>query len=200
MLGCAGLVAAHPGALVVTVTAGRPGPHPLTDWDRVCGFQDGDDVVGARRVEDDAALSLLGARPRWLEFLDHQYGPPPPHGQLVAAVLDAIDGADVVASPLGLFHEDHVLTAAACFEVARGLMLRTRWVVYEDAIYRAVAGRTEHALAELRNDGLVLRETAFAEPAKKGTAVRAYPSQVRGLGSLLDDAYRPERYWELDVR
>ena len=200
MLGCAGLVAEHPGALVVTVTAARPGPHPLTDWDRMCGFREGDDVVGARRLEDEAALGTLDARPAWLDFLDHQYGPPPPHEQLVAAILGATKGAEVVASPLGLFHEDHVLTATACFDVARRVVPRIRWLVYEDAIYRAVAGRTEHALAALRNDGFVLHETAFAEPAQKAAAIQAYPSQVRGLGGLLDDAYRPERYWELNVR
>jgi len=199
VLGCAGVVAANPGALVVTVTAGRPAPHPLTDWDRKCGFGEGDDVVGARRKEDEAALRLLGARPRWLEFLDHQYGPAPASEAVVKAIAEAIEGADVVASPLGLFHEDHVLTARACSKVARHTVPLVRWLIYEDAIYRDTPGRTEDALRDLRNDGFVPRDATFPEPAEKVKAMLCYPSQVRGLGRLLDDAYRPEHYWELAV-
>jgi len=183
------------------VTAGRPAPRPaLTEWDRRSGFVEGEDVVGARRKEDEAALTLLGARPRWLDFLDHQYGPPPPYEEVVSAIAAAIEGADVVASPLGLFHEDHVLTARACYEVARHTVPRAAWLVYEDAIYRATRGRTEDALRDLRNDGFVLRAATFREPAEKREAVRCYRSQIRGLGRLLKDAYRPERYWELAVR
>lgn len=184
----------------MTVTAGRPGPHPLTDWDRQCGFGEGDDVVGARRREDEAALRLLGARPSWLEFLDHQYGPPPPPGELVAAIAEAVAGAEVVASPLGLFHEDHLMTARACYQVARKTRPPGGWFVYEDVIYRPVPGRTEQALSALRNDGFLLRDATFAEPAAKAAAVTAYPSQVRGLGRQMEDAERPERYWELAVR
>jgi LmbE family N-acetylglucosaminyl deacetylase len=199
VLGCAALVAAHPGAVVVTVTAGRPGPHALTDWDRRCGFAQGDDVVGARRGEDQAALALLGARPVWLDFLDRQYGASPSHADLVAAIGRAVEDAAMVASPLGLFHEDHLLTAGACFDVARARR-DVRWVVYEDAIYRPVAGRTDQALAALRADGFVLRDVTYPEAPAKGEAIRRYPSQLRGLADLLADAYRPERYWSLNVK
>src|ERR1051326_50105 len=72
-LGCADLVAAHASAVVVTVVAGRPGPHELTGWRRRCGFGPDDGVVGARREEDAAAVRVLGASPVWLEFLDRQY-------------------------------------------------------------------------------------------------------------------------------
>lgn len=198
VLGCAGLVGSHPGAVVVTVAAGRPGPHPLTDWDRRCGFGEGEDVVGARRLEDEAALNLLGARPVWLEFLDGQYGPPPPHAELVAAVEGAMDGAATVASPLGLFHNDHVVTARACYDVARARN-GVGWLVYEDAIYRATPGRTEEALAALKADGFSLREVDVPGSPVKREAIDCYPSQVLGLAGLLDDAYRPERYWSLDL-
>ena len=182
------------------MTAGRPGPHQLTAWDRQCGFKQGDDAVGARRQEDEAALKLLGARPRWLDFLDRQYGPSPPHEELVAAIKEVIDGAEVVASPVGLFHPDHLMTTRACFEVARQTRSRGGWFLYEDVIYRPVAGRTEHAIAALENDGFVLQEATFPEPAAKAAAVAAYTSQVRGLRDQIDDASRPERYWRLDVR
>ena len=199
VLGCAGLVASHPGTVVVTVAAGRPGPHALTEWDRRCGFGEGDDVVGARRREDEAALKLLGARPVWLDFLDGQYGPPPPHAELVAAIKRAMDGAKTVASPLGLFHNDHLVTARACYDVARQRN-GVSWLVYEDAIYRATTGQTEEALAALKAGGLGLRDVHVPDSPTKRQAIERYASQVRGLAGLLDDAYRPERYWSLDFR
>ncbi len=63
----------EPGAVVATVMAGHPGPGVLSDWDRACGFVDGDDPVARRRDEDRAALAILGARPHHLEFLDQPY-------------------------------------------------------------------------------------------------------------------------------
>ena len=118
---------------------------------------------------------------------------------MIGAISGAVEQAEVVASPLGLFHEDHVLTARACYEVARQVLPLKRWVIYEDVIYRSTAGRTERAIAALVNDGFVLRDVSFAEAAQKSRAIQRYPSQVLGLGPLLEDAYRPERYWELAV-
>ena len=40
---------------------------------RAGGVRSGDDVVAARRLEDLAALEVLGSDHRWLEFADHQY-------------------------------------------------------------------------------------------------------------------------------
>ena len=197
MLGCAGLLAAHPGALVVTVTAGRPGPHPLTDWDRQCGFAEGDDVVGARRREDQSALALLGATPRWLDFLDRQYadGKPPDAAEVASALRPIVELGALFASPLGLVHPDHVAVAAACVRLRPA-----RWIVYEDALYRAKAGETEAAVAALRNHRLDLERVDVPEAPAKRSAVASYTSQVRGLGELLEDAYRPERYWSLEFR
>ena len=46
VLGCSYLLAAHPGATVVTVFAGRPPeyPSPMERWDAICGFVEGDDI------------------------------------------------------------------------------------------------------------------------------------------------------------
>jgi LmbE family N-acetylglucosaminyl deacetylase len=195
--GCAGFVLAHPRAVVVTVTAGRPGPHPLTDWDRKCGFRQGDDAVGTRRQEDEAALRALGARPVWLDFLDHQYAPEAPVAEVAMAVESAVADFDVVASPLGLGHGDHLLTAAACLEVARRHPDKA-WLLYEDVIYRQTVGGTDEALARVRDEGFELEEAAFLlDGGLKRAAIAAYGSQVRGLGGLLDDAFAPERYWKM---
>jgi LmbE family N-acetylglucosaminyl deacetylase len=203
VLGCADLVSAHPGAIVVTVTAGKPPPHALTDWDGRCGFAEGDDVIGARRNEDQAALKHLGARPLWLDFLDRQYmgGETPARFDVATAIEEALrDGAaDIVASPLGLGHPDHLVTAAACFDVARR-MREVTWVLYEDAIYRRNEELAAETLARLSADGFVLEPMQVAEGAHKRAAVESYGSQVKGLGDLLDDAFRPERYWNVVAR
>ena len=197
VLGCAGLMAAHPGATVVTVTAGRPGPHPLTDWDRTCGFADGDDVVGARRAEDKVALALLHADPVWLDFLDRQYadGKAPDPVQVAAALRPIAGRAALIASPLGLMHPDHIAVATAC-----ALLRPAGWVVYEDAIYRAHEGAAGAALAAMRQTGVDLEPVDVPDAPAKREAIAAYTSQVKGLAHLLDDAYRPERYWRVKVR
>ena len=198
-LGCAGFAAAHPGTLVVTVMAGKPGHHSLTSWDRQCGFHLDDDVVGARRKEDEMALPHLKAVPHWLDFLDHQYGPQPGQRDVERAIEDLVLEATWIAMPLGIHHEDHLLVAAACRGVARGLPRKT-WVVYEDVIYRATVGGTDERVAELRKQGFDLVPASFAPAAHKRAAVEAYASQVRGLGDLLLDAFEPERYWTMKVR
>ena len=193
-------MAAHLGTVVVTVTAGKPPPHPLTDWDRQCGFAESDDVVGARRAEDEAALAQLGSQAVWLDFLDRQYrdGEPPAQSGVARAIeLILRDHApEMIASPLGLSHPDHLVTAAACLDVARGKRAGT-WVIYEDAIYRAIAGATDEALARLRHHRFALRPLEVLATARKGAAIVCYSSQLKGLGGLIRDAYRPERYWSV---
>ena len=185
---------------MVTVTAGKPPPHhPLTDWDRQCGFAESDDVVGARRAEDEAALAQLGSRPVWLDFLDRQYRDETSAQPGVACAIEAIlrDRApEMIASPLGLSHPDHLVTAAACLDVARGKRAVT-WVIYEDAIYRALAGSTDEALARLKHHRFALRPMEVSATARKGAAIDCYSSQLIGLGELIRDAYRPERYWSV---
>jgi LmbE family N-acetylglucosaminyl deacetylase len=198
-LGCAGLVAAYPGALVVTVIAGRPGPHELTDWDRRCGFGAEDDVMGARRLEDASAIQRLGGRPLWLDFRDRQYAPDwssPDPSEVADAIRPLIQDAGLVASPLGLEHPDHVAVAAGCFEVARALP-SLPWILYEDALYRATPGASDAATARLRSAGFYLEPFEVQTTEAKREAIDCYPSQLRGLGDLVRDAYEPERYWTL---
>ena len=203
VLGCAGLVAAHPGALVVTVTAGKPPPHPLTDWDRKCGFAEGDDIVGERRKEDEAALKDLGARPLWLDFLDHQYrdGKPPPEGDVAREIefLLRDRAPDIVATPLGLSHPDHLATAAACLDVMRR-MPGVTWMIYEDAIYRAGDSLSSQAMRHLSAVGFVPESIPFPDAGGKQAAIARYTSQVIGLGDLLQDAFAPEHYWNVAAR
>ena len=57
---------------VITDCGGNPGQQTdIRQWDRDCGFKEGDDVMAIRRAEDAAALELLGSASIWLDFLDN---------------------------------------------------------------------------------------------------------------------------------
>jgi len=197
------LVAAHPGAVVVTVAAGKPPPHPLSGWDGKCGFAEGDDVIGLRRKEDEEALKHLGAQALWLELLDRQYmgGVPPSRVEVAQAIESVVKATapDLVASPLGLGHPDHLVTVAACRDVARR-MPGVTWIFYEDVIYRATASPAEQAIAQLAAEGCIVRPLSVTASESKRAAIERYTSQVKGLGDLSRGACLPARYWEVDSR
>ena len=203
---CGRMLEAHPGSIVVTVCAGRPPADvPLTEWDRAAGFQPGDDVMGMRRTEDRAALTLLAAYPIWLDFCDSQYG----RSSSPEAVMDALHEvicaakANTIVLPLGLFHSDHVLTHQAT------LLLRRRhahlsWFVYADALYRQLPGLTEFRLKECESCGLALQPAAFPVNAvsdRKQAAVHCYQSQLRALATPGRPGYADtalqEIFWRL---
>jgi LmbE family N-acetylglucosaminyl deacetylase len=203
-LGCGDLLLAHPGTLVVTVCAGRPpAGSPLASWDADAGFGPGDDVMAARRAEDAAALALLDARPRWLDFCDAQYRAPAPVAAVAGVLRPLLDraGATTVLVPLGLFHDDHRLAHAAGRLAAAG----RRLLAYEDALYRRYRGLLDARLAALRADGVAMRPTRLAPErpasARKRAAIACYRSQLRALHTPgrpgHEDALAPERVWEL---
>ncbi|HEX9820270.1 MAG TPA: PIG-L family deacetylase [Methylomirabilota bacterium] len=206
VFGCGELLADRPDGVVVTVFAGRPpAGRPLTAWDAAAGFGEGDDVVSARRAEDRRALSVLGARPRWLPFSDAQYGGPLAPAAVTPALAEAVLGCRpaVVAIPLGLFHDDHKTTHAAARRLL-GARPGVEWLFYADAIYRRVGGAVDERLAELRAAGLAPRPvapTARRHPALKRRAVACYRSQLRALASPGRpgwlDALEPEYYWRV---
>jgi len=102
--------------VVVTVFAGRPPANlPLPEWDQAAGFQPGDDVMSIRRAEDLEALTLLQAKPLWLDFCDNQYGCSPSVMEVVSALQEVVRRVphDAIFLPLGLFHSDHQLTHEA---------------------------------------------------------------------------------------
>jgi LmbE family N-acetylglucosaminyl deacetylase len=204
VLGCSALLAQHPAAIVMTVFAGRPpASTPLPPWDEAAGFRPGDDVVGARRAEDRAALDILDAEPVWLSFLDSQYGDSPAVDAIVpaleSALMDAVPAT--VCIPLGLFHSDHLLTHAAALHVL-ARHAHWRWLAYEEPMYRRVPGSLDDRLASLKSAGIAatLYQSA-APPADKPRAMACYASQLRALRTPgrpgFADALAPERYWAL---
>lgn len=208
---CGAALAAHPGSTVVTVFAGLPVNATVrTDWDARCGFDDAALATQARRSEDTAALALLAAEPRWLGFVDGQYGEGSDEAAVAAALRHAVLALDdrVIAYPLGLFHADHRLVHRAARAALDGLDLDA--FAYEDAIYRAMPGLLDARLAELAAAGVAAEPanlgagTALGTPAEdrhadaKARAVRCYASQLPALGADgMADAARPERCWRL---
>lgn len=204
VFGCADLLASHPGSTVVTVFAGSPGgARPVTAWDRLSGFASAPEAISARRREDRAALSLLGARPSWLEFLDAQYGRRPEARTVADALAAQIEAsrATTVLFPLGLFHDDHRLVSEASLEVC-ARAAATRWIVYADALYRSLGELHEARMRELLDRGWSLeRLGAPACSVNKPRAVACYASQLRALGTPghvpIGQAFAPEQYWRV---
>jgi LmbE family N-acetylglucosaminyl deacetylase len=208
VFGCGDGLAAHPGAVVVTVFAGRPpSPQPLGEWDAAAGFVPGDDVVGIRREEDACALRVLGATPLWLDFLDAQYAASPDVPTLTAALDAALTtiAPQTVLIPLGLFHNDHALAHEAALACARHGDGR-RWLAYEEPMYRLLPEPRARRFAALGVAGVAVAAespvAARATPLKR-SAMLCYRSQLRALDTPgrpgWHDALEPERYWRLSM-
>jgi LmbE family N-acetylglucosaminyl deacetylase len=205
VLGCGRLLAGRPGSVVLTVFAGTPRDGARrTDWDARCGFDNARDAMRERTREDDAALTLVQARPWRLDFCDSQYDETPP----VADVQHALHAAlrelrpEVVVYPMGLFHSDHVLVHDAMRGVLAELQPAQAWV-YEDALYRGLRGLLQRRLAAFAQQGLAATPVRLggddAYAALKRGAVQAYRSQLRGFGAGgYGDAEQPERFWTLE--
>lgn len=210
-LGAAHLLTAHPDSTVVTVFGGRPAsyPDPPTEWDALGGFRAGDDVVALRRLEDRAAMEVLGAAPIWLDFVDHQYLAPDERAEPdeIAVALDAVlDEAQPTAVflPMGLANPDHVATHDA------GVRLAARrddlsWFCYEDSGYKHIPGMLAWRIAKLfRSD---LWPTPMVVPVvldndRKRAAIECYRSQLpplnrdHALGARIGGSV-PEQFWLL---
>lgn len=207
VLSCGAVMSAMDTPVVITVFAGNPGDwSELSGWDALCGYAPGTDVVEARRIEDDEALSCLGARGIRLNLLDEQYRSSDPQASEPRAetvgreILGAIRGAgvDTVFVPLGLGHTDHRLTREACVWVI-GQAPELDWFAYQDLPYAYEVDGVDEALAgleSLRPDPVRLPVTGDLEIKSK--AVDCYTSQLIGLGSDRRAlALRPERFWRL---
>ncbi len=190
-LSCGRLLASLPGAHVVTVFSGGPERvSPLPEWDRLSGaFSPGDDVMGLRVYEDEAALAVVGATGHRLGLWDEQYRQRPPRlaryrpgavramrrrlddprveddaVRALAAIMQDLPARTWVV-PLGLWHGDHKKTARACLRLAtRPPHLgrpAPRFVVYEELPYRLdVPDEIEQAKAGWGVTGLSLEPLA----------------------------------------
>jgi LmbE family N-acetylglucosaminyl deacetylase len=209
VLGCGGLLAARPGATVLTVFAGAPDryPEPMTWWDELSGFSAGDDPLAARREEDDGALAALGAEPVRLDFVEHQYLD---RSEWVrpSAIVDALEAAvrqvapTMVVAPFGLANPDHGCTHEAALLV-RERIPEPAWFCYEDTGYKHVPGLLAWRVSKLFHAGVWPTPVAMpvaADPSIKPRALSQYRSQVRALEAdwqLSAKLPAPEQYWRL---
>jgi LmbE family N-acetylglucosaminyl deacetylase len=209
VFGCAHALEAHRGAVVVTVFAGVPDgvENRITEWDAASGFRNAEEAMQVRRSEDHAALAILGAIPRWLDFYDSQYGSRVKLKWIRRRLHEIIREyrPDTVFLPLGLFHSDHERVHKAALRLLRD-GLGYRWLGYEEALYRRIPGLLQRRLTSL------LRKHIVASPVRshegdetlRQRAIRCYASQLRALSSGgrpgEGDVFAPERYWLLEPR
>ncbi len=217
VLSCAQYLLTQSSSVVATVMAGHPGPGTLSNWDRACGFVEGDDPVARRREEDRQALARVGARPRHLDFLDLPYRETraPDAGGTISAteiasrLMDLVDELRPtrVLIPLGLFHPDHVLTHEAGVLLRRSAPAVDLWA-YKDLPY----GLAHPLLVASQLDGLRRRGVRAqqmtvdlpAHPGAKRDATARYASQVDTVRSDLGQAAweatflaGSEQFWQL---
>lgn len=216
VLSCGQLLSAHPGAVVITVTGGEraAGWSQATEWDALAGFGPGEDVVAQRRREDAAALASLGARGRWLEVPDQQYGAGSPDPQALAGQLGSVLAAEfgpagpgAVLLPMGLANPDHVLTHDAALLLRAGAAsAETIWLGYAEAGYLHIPGLLAWRLGQLVAAGITPTPAPLPVPpgglAAKQAAVRCYRSQLRALGedwgyAVDTTAAVAESFWRL---
>jgi LmbE family N-acetylglucosaminyl deacetylase len=212
VLGCGRLLAGRPGATVVTVYAGRPDayPDPMTHWDTIAGFAPGADVLGVRRQEDAAALEGLGATPRWLDFVEHQYLDRP-DWVLADAVVDRLHAElaalspTAVFAPFGIANPDHGEVHVAAMQV-RARLPEPAWFLYEDFGYKHIPGLLAWRVTQLFRRRVWPTPVAIdvgavdAVEARKRTAVACYRSQVLALEAdwqFGPKLVAPEQYWRL---
>ncbi|HET8608370.1 MAG TPA: PIG-L family deacetylase [Burkholderiales bacterium] len=210
VLSCGMLLAAHPGATLVTVFCGTPpDASTITEWDRNAGFANAGAAMATRCAEDRMAAGILQVRSLHLPFLDAQYGGVADAETLRQALKKILgnETAATVAVPLGLFHSDHRRVHCACLRLRSDFPQR-RWIFYEDVPYRCLAGEAQRRLARLRAAGIVLSPLGPAPAATvsmnrrwalKRRAAAAYSSQLRALGvSRCKDVWRQERFWFIE--
>jgi LmbE family N-acetylglucosaminyl deacetylase len=211
-LGAAYALFAHPGSTVVTAFGGPPAryPDPPTEWDALGGFRAGDDVVALRREEDRAAMSVLGATPVWLDFVDHQYLASAERAEpkeVAAALTDVLESVapTAVFLPMGLANPDHVALHDA------GMLLASErrdvmWFCYEDSGYKHIPGLLAWRIAKLFASDLW--PTPMIVPVdvdhdRKRAAVECYASQLpplnrdHSLGARIGGG-APEQFWLLE--
>jgi LmbE family N-acetylglucosaminyl deacetylase len=218
-LSCSQVIAANPGAEIVTVFAGGPtSVDPIPPWEAISDlFVAGDDVIRTRRLEDVESSLLVDATSRHLESWDahyrnEAYGYRGPQGdQLTEAITDQLDeltrtsDVNIWVMPLGILHEDHKAAADACITLAIRGSADVEWRIYEDLPYwkeypadRAAAHR------RVADKGLSLVPITVEldkDLDKKRRLIGCHRSQLKALASGVEIAVRgPEQYYRLEQR
>jgi len=220
VLSCGALLSQCTAATMVTVLAGdSPDLEVLTEWDRLCGFENAAMAMAARRTEDHLAAEILSCDVLHLPFPDGQYSSESATEDLTEGLLAALQHRqiDTLLLPLGIFHSDHMRVAAAWQHPSFGAFVRDkamRVIAYEDVPYRHIGAALQQALVQLGKHGwdacllrgqyapakgeFVNARTSADAAAMKQSALRAYASQLEALpADWIEDAWTAEGYWQL---
>jgi len=196
---------------VITVLGGRPPRYPdePTEWDALGGFKAGDDVVAVRREEDAAAMAVLGAKPVWLEFPDHQYlavEDRPTAADVAPTLEQAIvaESPTAVFTPMGIANPDHVMTHGASLLV-REQHPEWAWFAYEDHGYKHLPGMLAWRVSKLFREGIWPTPALVPidlDEDRKRKAIGCYTSQIPPLErdhalSTRLAVHAPEQFWRL---
>jgi LmbE family N-acetylglucosaminyl deacetylase len=191
------LLAAHPGAVVVTVFAGVPDAGLTGDFDTGIGFGDGASAMRARRDEDAAALALLGAVPVHLDHLDRQYRKRRDPGlddaiRADLAKLIAAHRPAAVLGPVGLVHADHLRVGRIWPTIPAG---DTDRIAYEELPYRVryPVRAVDSARAFVAAHAAVESPRPGGDVGRKAQAILCYRSQLTAINPL--ECLVPERFW-----
>jgi LmbE family N-acetylglucosaminyl deacetylase len=216
VLSCGQFLTRWPGTTVVTVFCGRPAEilDPPNWWSQISGFGPGDDVVAARRAEDERALGRLGAIPRHLDGLPERDLQPDEPIATAAQVADALASVideltpSLVLMPMGLANPEHVCVHDAALLVRERLGADgPSWIAYQDVAYHQIPGQLAWRVAKLFKSAVWPTPVAMpvaVDPGPKREAVAEYTSQVKALEAdwvlwRRLDAPTPEQYWRLDA-
>ncbi len=207
VLSCGRLLAATPGATVLTALGGDP-PRPAApahSWDRTTtGERRAGQAVALRQAEDCRAAELLGADARHLAWSEY-HRPLPDRRQLADGLARALAevGPSTVVAPVGLLHPHHLLVHRAALTVARHGGADVTWYLYADTPYsQAHPDELAARLAQI-SDRTTLAEVELpqAPPGARVAACAAYASQLPELRRIFagtDEALAgPERYWRI---
>jgi LmbE family N-acetylglucosaminyl deacetylase len=206
---CSGVIKGVHDPIVHTVFAGdAPADQSLAQWDRDCGFSDGDNVMDHRRKEECSAASRLQATATWDQLLQEGYRPgevdPVAVARNLSKTIEDVNPESVLF-PLGLKHTDHLAVASAMWTIISSQEFPSvTWFMYAEKPYadrRPTSVRQR--LIDIRSQALDVREITLPWRLKRGDygAIRCYPSQLKGLRmSALRIGLLHQRIWRVVPR
>jgi len=174
---------------LITVFSGLPNENHATLWDRIGGFKKSRDMMEARRLENETALSGVGVRIVNLDFLDNQYMTEErDEAELYNQIKAKVAKKDIIYSPIAAGkiyrHPDHVLLREI------GLKLKKegyKVVFYADIPYMQIpqkpgnsyVSRLEKRIFTITGEKLKVTVISLGknELIKKIIAMKAYETQ-----------------------
>lgn len=181
---------------VLTVLSGDPASTtPADEHNCRAGFATVGEAARARRVEDDLACRLVGARALWLPFADDANEPRADDDDIRIALADRLEGYDAVLLPgFPLTHRDHRRISRLTLQALEpdrvvGLYVEQPYASWRALSRKGLTRRPAPANAALAEIGLHLADDGRWQPtlgtpgdwASKIKATGAYHSQLAVL-------------------